>query len=60
MRIVNKFRLPTQNGVLTDADFVGDTPRIGSADAKYSDDDLAEFDKLADELKAQQPKGKKP
>lgn len=59
MKTVNKFKLPTRNGTLTDSDFVGDTPRIGSADAKYSDDDLAELDKLADDLKAQQSKGKK-
>jgi hypothetical protein len=59
MNIKTKFKLPTRNGTLTDSDFVGDTPRIGSADAKYSTEDLAELDKLADELKAQQSKGKK-
>lgn len=50
--IVTKFHLPTKNGTLTDSDFVGDTPRIGSADARYSDSDKEELMKLADELKA--------
>lgn len=47
----NKFVLTTQNGKLTDSDFVGDTPRIGSADARYSKEDQDALMSLADELK---------
>lgn len=47
----NKFVLVTQNGTLTDSDFVGDTPRIGSADARYSKEDQDALMSLADELK---------
>jgi hypothetical protein len=48
----NKFVLPVKNGVLTDENFVGDTPSIGSADQRYSQADLDKLMELADELKA--------
>ncbi len=47
----SKFVLPTKNGTLTDNDFVGDTPPIGSADQRYSDADLTALMEMADELK---------
>lgn len=59
INLVTKFRLPTKNGTLTDSDFVGDTPHIGSADARYSDSDKKELEKLADELKAMSAKESK-
>lgn len=56
MKLITKFRLKTQNGTLTDADFVGDTPRIGAADDKYSKEDHEKLLALADELKAKAAK----
>lgn len=55
----NKFVLATQNGKLTDADFVGDTPPIGSSDVRYSEADTDALMALADELKAKSEKVKK-
>jgi hypothetical protein len=52
----NKFVLQTQNGKLTDDDFVGDTPRIGSADVRYSKEDQDALMSLANELKAKSDK----
>jgi hypothetical protein len=51
MQIKTKWKLPVRNGTLTDADFVGDAPPIGSSDAKYTDKDNAELMKLAEQLK---------
>lgn len=59
INIVTKFRLPTKNGTLSDIDFVGDTPHIGSSDIRYSDSDNDELMKLADELKAKSAKESK-
>ena len=56
MKLITKFRLKTQNGTLTDADFVGDTPRIGAADVRYSKADQDALMALADELKAKAEK----
>ena len=49
--IKSKYSLPTRNGKLTDVDFDGEAPPIGSADQRYSDADLAAWSELADELK---------
>lgn len=56
MNLIKKFRLPTKNGTLTDDDFVGDTPPIGSSDARYSKADNEELMKLAEQLKAKRDK----
>lgn len=56
MNLIKKFRLQTQNGKLSDDDFVGDAPPIGSSDARYSKADTEELMKLADELKAKRTK----
>lgn len=52
----NKFLLKTQEGTLTDDDFVGDALAIGAADKKYSKADHDALMELADELKAKKEK----
>ncbi len=41
---------------MTDNDFVGDAPPVGSSDKRYSKDELEEFAKLANELMVHLPK----
>ena len=53
---MSKYSLKVQNGTITEDDFVGDAPPVGSSDKKYSKEDLAEMAKLAEELAAKAPK----
>ena len=50
-----KVIVETLNGPLTEDDFVGDAPRVGSSDKKYSKEDLAAMAKLAEELASKVP-----
>lgn len=52
---MSKIKIETQNGTLTDKDFFNEAPLIGSADKKYSEEDLEELTKLAEELKSKVP-----
>ena len=52
---MSKYRLQTKNGVLSDDDFVGDAPAIGSSDQKYSAAAQQEMEKLMAELAAKLP-----
>jgi len=47
-----KYYLKVENGSLTDDDFVGDAPALGSSDKRYSKEELEAFKKLAVELEA--------
>ena len=49
--------LRVQNGILTEDDFIADTPPVGSSDQEYSKEDLKEMERLAAELAATKKKG---
>lgn len=51
MKIRTKFVLPVKDGTLTDENFVGDTPAMGSSDRRYSKEDHEALAALVEELK---------
>ena len=52
---MSKVIIQTLNGPLTEDDFVGDAPKVGASDKKYSKEDKAAMERLMAELDSKVP-----